>query len=519
LGGHSIIENSIAEPVAEPGSITLAPLSVARSKTSNALNQQYHISSGAILFKRRGIQYGQHKVAMLMHPGELGQSRFSALMIDKCALVPLAACAFAVIIFPLLDFFNPSSQEEVASGVARLENRIFWPAMVAISVVLVAKNRPRLAKLTWPPHIICLLAFLAFAGASVLWAFRPESSLIRFVQQVMVVTSCVLPAMLAARTADIMRGLFLCFVLALFLNIPFVISGTATVINNGVTLVDIGCPGYFAGKNYLGECAAIGFLLSLYEMIYRGRRRVLGIIGGVIAIYLVYVSNSKTALGLAFVAPFLAGIVLIARKITGISLAFILLSIPLCYVVLSSVSHYNMNLLSYKVYGDATFTGRTIIWDFVQNEIDRRPFLGWGYESFWLVPGSPVFSDAGGWVRQMPNGHNGYYDTMLDMGYLGLAFLLVFISATLHAVGRVADRDPARAWLVLSLALYVLIYNFLESLLMRGFEFEWLVFLILAAEIGRYWQPLPLRRAAYRSRSSRAGSPGHLARPADAPAA
>jgi len=145
--------------------------------------------------------------------------------------------------------------------------------------------------------------------------------------------------------------------------------------------------------------------------------------------------------------------------------------------------------------------------------------LGWGYESFWLVPGSPVFSDAGGWVRQMPNGHNGYYDTMLDMGYLGLAFLLVFISATLHAVGRVADRDPARAWLVLSLALYVLIYNFLESLLMRGFEFEWLVFLILAAEIGRYWQPLPLRRAAYRSRSSRAGSPGHLARPADAPAA
>ena len=64
----------------------------------------------------------------------------------------------------------------------------------------------------------------------------------------------------------------------------------------------------------------------------------------------------------------------------------------------------------------------------------------------------------------MPNGHNGYYDTMLDLGYVGLAFLLVFIIATLHGIGRVADRDPARAWLVLSLALFVILYNFLGEI-------------------------------------------------------
>ena len=63
----------------------------------------------------------------------------------------------------------------------------------------------------------------------------------------------------------------------------------------------------------------------------------------------------------------------------------------------------------------------------------------------------------------MPNAHNGYYDTMLEMGYVGLALLVIFIIATLHAIGRVADRDPARAWLVLSLALFIILYNFLES--------------------------------------------------------
>ena len=55
------------------------------------------------------------------------------------------------------------------------------------------------------------------------------------------------------------------------------------------------------------------------------------------------------------------------------------------------------------------------------------------------------------------------YDTTLEMGYVGLAFLLVFIIATLHAIGRVADRDPARARLVLSLALFIILYNFLKA--------------------------------------------------------
>ena len=426
-------------------------------------------------------------------------------------MVPLAACALAVMVFPLLDFFNPSSQEAVVSGVARPETRIFWPVMAAISIVLSAQNSSRLAKFTWPPHIICLLAYLVFAGASVLWAFSPESSFTRFFLQVMIVTSIVLPAMLAARTSDTMRGLFLCFAFASILNVFFVLGGTKTIVLNwgphGLYSEYLGSPGYFSFKNYLGEFAAVAFLLSLHEICYPSWRRVWGIIGGVIATYLVFASNSKTAFGLALICPLLAGLTLFTRKISRISPAIILLSVPLFYIVLSNVSNFNMNRISYMLYGDATFTGRTIIWDFVKHEIERRPLLGWGYESFWLVPGSPAVVEAPGWVKRMPNGHNGYYDTILDLGYLGLAFLVVFIIATLHAIGRVADRDPARAWLVLSLALYIILWNYLETLWMRGFEFLWVVFLIVASEIGRYWRPFRLTRVAYRSRRLRPGSP------------
>jgi O-antigen ligase len=99
----------------------------------------------------------------------------------------------------------------------------------------------------------------------------------------------------------------------------------------------------------------------------------------------------------------------------------------------------------------------------------------------------------------MPNAHNGYYDTMLELGYVGYAFLIAFIVATLHAVGRVADRDRGRAWFVLAAVLYVICYNYLESLWMRGVEILWVAFVILVVDIARYYQPLPLIKAARRS--------------------
>ncbi len=305
----------------------------------------------------------------------------------------------------------------------------------------------------------------------------------------MVVTSVILPALLADRTTDMMRALFLCFAFSLIINVFFVLGGDPIIAEYGQKSVNIGYPGYFTGKNYLGECAALAFLLSLHEILYPGLRRAFGIVVVVIAVVLLLVSDSKTALGLSFVVPFLAGFTLIAAKKVRISPAIILLSIPFFYIVLSSISNFNTNRLSYILYGDSTLTGRTVIWDFVQYEIGRRPLLGWGYQSFWLV------------------GADGP-SIVVEMGYIGYALLLAFIVATLHAIGRVAGRDPARAWLVLSLVLYIICFNYLESLWMRGFEFLWVVFLILAAEIGRYWQPFPQTKAAYESRILGPGSLG-----------
>jgi exopolysaccharide production protein ExoQ len=436
---------------------------------------------------------------------------------DTCAIVPILAVAYVIIVSDLLGvvfpqpFFGTSVVARLQSMMSpRPDNKIFWPALVAISVVLAARKHSRFVKLTWPPHVKWLLAYLAFCGASVLWAFKPELSFTRFVLQVMMIISVVLSAMLADRTADIMRGVFLCFAFASILNVFFVLNQPPMLQENGDIL---GYPGFFSFKGLLGECAAITFLLSLHEILYPGLRRVLGLIVAVIAVSLVFSSHSKGSLAVAIIAPCLAGITLIVGRKMRVSPAIALLPIPLLYEVLSYIPSVNLvERISWHLYGNYTLSGRTVIWDFVRYELGRRPLLGWGFQSFWQVgPDGPSIAEAPGWIKQMPSGHSGYWDVMLELGYIGYPFLIIFIMATLHALRRVADRDPTRAWLLLSLALFVIITNMIESVWMRGQDMQWLLFLIVVAEIGRYWSPSPPVVRSHGGRFSRDASyvPAH----------
>ena len=411
-------------------------------------------------------------------------------------VVPILACVYATIVFPLI-IVSCSPEDSACLLEARPESKIFWPALALISLVWAVRNYSRL---TFPPLIVWLFAYLAFAGLSVTWAFKPETSFIRFAQQAMIIVSIVVPAMLASRNVDLMRGLFLCFALAAVLNLIFVFGRPPI----DVKFATWGYPGYFSGKNYLGQCATITLLLSFHEMLYPGRRRALGIVVAIVALAILILSNSKTSMGLAVLAPLLAGITLLIRRWTRFSPAIILLSIPIGWYVFSTVTGFTVYRLSNILYGDPTFTGRSIIWEFVRAEIDHRPLFGWGYQSFWLVgPDAPSIVNAPGWVKDMPNAHNGYLDTMVEMGYVGYALLLAFIIATLHAIGRVADRAPVRAWLVLSLAVHIIITNGLETVWMRGFEMLWVVFVILAAETARY------RKSSVPARAGRGSRPGN----------
>src|SRR5208337_4595381 len=102
-----------------------------------------------------------------------------------------------------------------------------------------------------------------------------------------------------------------------------------------------------------------------------------------------------------------------------VSPPILLLLLSICYLVLSRTVGNLINRISWYIFDNYNLSARTDIWNFVNFEIAKRPLLGWGYRSFWLVgPDSPNIVDSGGWIKAMPEAHNGYLDTILDTGYI-----------------------------------------------------------------------------------------------------
>jgi hypothetical protein len=369
----------------------------------------------------------------------------------------------------------------------RLENRVLWPILTAIAVI-VATRKLHTARRPFSPQALALLGYLALAGASVFWAFSPELAFIRFAQQAMIVVSVVVPPMLTGRMPELMRGLHLCFAFAALLNIVFVFTGDVDRPHLDAP-TEFGHPGYFVGKNLLGELAAVSLIFSIYEATYSGVRRAFACLVIIASVYLLIASHNKTSLGLIMVTPILAALIIAAVALTHISAAVILLYFAavatVCYVAASETFGFNIDDVSLLLYDDPSFTGRTTIWAFAIEMIQRHPILGWGYQSFWLVgPDAPSIVEAPGWVATMPHAHNGYLDTMLETGFVGLVILLLFILATVHGIGRIAGREPRRAWLSLTLALFIIFTNGLETMFFHAYDMLWLVFLVLAAEPG-----------------------------------
>jgi exopolysaccharide production protein ExoQ len=83
---------------------------------------------------------------------------------------------------------------------------------------------------------------------------------------------------------------------------------------------------------------------------------------------------------------------------------------------------------------DSTLTGRTGLWARLML-FDINPLIGVGYESFWLGPRSAILAMEYWWI---PNqAHNGYVETYLNLGWIGL-ILLVGVLASLFLKAREA---------------------------------------------------------------------------------
>jgi exopolysaccharide production protein ExoQ len=351
---------------------------------------------------------------------------------------------------------------------SRWENILFWPVVAALTLTLVFRNWARMDRRFFHSlPIMSLIAYLVFAAASVTWAYAPDFAFSRLLVQVLAVIVVAVPYALPISTKYTISGVHLCFAIALAISAVYVLTTPPS---------PIGHPGYFTHKQELGMFAALGIILSSYELLHRGWRRLGALIAISLASWLVFESQSKSALVFALIAIFCSWLTLLLCKKTRLTPAFIVAAV----VVASMFVSNPIERIGYRLYGDPTLTGRTGIWGFIGYRVSQKPWFGWGFHSYYFVPNSPQ-NEAPGYVRDMPSSHSGYLELKLETGRIGYWIFLVFIYSSLHLLERVRRKAPVRAWCYLSIQLFLILIDLTDSnwlVLNSG----WMLYLFVVVE-------------------------------------
>jgi exopolysaccharide production protein ExoQ len=109
---------------------------------------------------------------------------------------------------------------------------------------------------------------------------------------------------------------------------------------------------------------------------------------------------------------------------------------------------------------DPTLTGRTDFWPELV-AMTNNPILGTGYESFW--EGNRLATLWAKYWWKPTEAHNGYVETYLNLGAVGLVLMFGFLAATYRKIGRrlLIDSDLGR--LQLGYLAATMLYNWSEA--------------------------------------------------------
>jgi O-antigen ligase len=132
---------------------------------------------------------------------------------------------------------------------------------------------------------------------------------------------------------------------------------------------------------------------------------------------------------------------------------------------------------------DMTLTGRTDIWAALLSE-PINPLLGTGYQSFWLGPRAEHYWQR--WIFHPNQAHNGYLETYINGGLVGVCLLMALIVSTGMKFKTELLQRSSSSYSALRFSFFVvsLVYNWTEA----GFNRLgpiWFVFLVATLSFRR----------------------------------
>lgn len=353
--------------------------------------------------------------------------------------------------------------------------RLLWPPVYAI-VLALSLARWRLISRYWIA-IVCSLALVGWAGASVTWSIDPETTS----RRVMALGFTTLFGLYLAASFDgrrFTRLMAVCFAIFAVGSLILCVAMPAYGVHQTGPLVG-NWRGLFVTKNTLALMMAIGCVSCIALMITE--RRSMPLWWGVFALcfFLLIMAKSATSLLCCLVACTLAGIFLLMRR--GALWRGIAIWGASAIAILGGAIIATERDAFLKMLGkDPTLTGRTEIWQAVFRQVEQSPWLGFGFAAFWAKGSAPAQ-----WIKAqtqwaVPSAHNGWLDLIVQLGWIG-AFLFggVFLIACIGAILRITRlKDGYLSLLILAI---FTIRALSESVILQHNNLEWALFIVALA--------------------------------------
>ncbi|UOA10190.1 O-antigen ligase family protein [Methylobacter sp. S3L5C] len=144
---------------------------------------------------------------------------------------------------------------------------------------------------------------------------------------------------------------------------------------------------------------------------------------------------------------------------------------------------------------DMTLTGRTDLWaDLLQSTIN--PFLGSGYQSFWL--GSEATSLWEKYYFHPNQAHNGYLETYLNGGLIGLCLLIAVIISTGSKLKKEMLLGNSFGTLCFSFLVILVFSNWTEATFNR-LSIQWVILILSSLNYSSLNDYIPINIARSRN--------------------
>ncbi len=223
--------------------------------------------------------------------------------------------------------------------------------------------------------------------------------------------------------------------------------------------------GVFTHKNQFGAFMAPGGVIFLLNA-FRGEKYS-WVYWGLLVLNCgtMVMSQSTTALGTFFVMLLLCVIYRIFRWRYEVMISAILAVTFVGFALLIWIAGYvGSDSLVGLVGKDTTLSGRTDIWRYVWDQIQLRPWLGYGLAAFWNGYDGPS-----GYVQLAMKiaviyAHNGFLDIWLSIGLVGLSvFLISFFTTTSQSLALLRKTNSPEGFWPLLFMTYILLSNLTEG--------------------------------------------------------